>query len=230
MASLTQYRDNLAQWWVQDKISGTILPILIVLNLRKFSMGEDPYTFTELIANAFMLGISMISIAGYTKRKERESKRKHEYNLKLEELATKKAMNDGEIALKQDMFEQKRAIENFAMDVTKKQKEHQFKVLLTEVDVIDKQIAHHTKQIVYISQHFDKNQEGVKELMQTHFDDIEHLREYKKKIPDMMALSFTNFSNAEKKETAEPVPVPVSSELDEVLKQIVDNINEDTLV
>jgi hypothetical protein len=46
----------------------------------------------------------------------------------------------------------------------------------------------------------------------------------------MMALSFTNFSNADKKETAEPVPVPVSSELDEVLKQIVDNINEDTLV
>ena len=32
MASLTQYRDNLAQWWVQDKISGTILPILIAVS------------------------------------------------------------------------------------------------------------------------------------------------------------------------------------------------------
>ena len=230
MASLTQYRDNLAQWWVQDKISGTILPILIVLNLRKFSMGEDPYTFTELIANAFMLGISMISIAGYTKRKERESKRKHEYNLKLEELATRKAMNDGEIELKKEMFEQKRAIENFAMDVTKKQKEHQFKALLTEVDVIDEQIAHHVKQIVYISKNFDASEESVKELVQTHFDDIDHLREYKKRIPDMMSLSFNQYSNTEKRRTADPVPVPVSSELDDVLKQILDNINEDTLV
>lgn len=216
--------ENVYEWWKKEKISGSIMPIFLVLNLLKFEDSGTNYTVTELIANGFMMAIMIYAIRQYYIRQSKEEAldRIHKENLK--EIEEKYKVDMAKISHDTRVHMQKKQVEDFAMNIVKKEKERQYAMIAEQADFITEQIVHKTDHIVFITDNFDKADQFGSELINIHKAEIDNLRQYQKLLPHKLEMTFDDFAKG-----INEIPNTVISghivktELDTVLGKVKDN-------
>ena len=216
---------GLYKWWSQDKISGTIMPVFIVLNINKIGTG-DQYGQTDLIANASMLIIMIVSIIFYYKRNKLANELAEVTKKETTKIVSNAEVELAKIELERDVFEQRKSIEQFGMDVVEKQRSHQYSLITEQSDFITDQIKQKVEHIVYLAEYFEMGSEHVKKMVDTYKGQIEDLRKYQMKLPEKIEMRFKEFM-VSTMPTVSPTEVTESSIIKEELSEVMDKVVED---
>lgn len=224
---------NLFNWWKNEKISGTIMPIFLILNIIKFQTDTE-YSINELVANASFLILMIFAIVSYYRRSERLDAINAirdvalDKNAKEQEVAQKRAEKDYEVAmaalaLEREKFEHQKEVEEFSMEIVQKQREYQYSLITEQADFINEQIINKTDHIVYITKNFPEVGNTDK-VIKMHEDEIEVLREYQRELPLKIEMRFKDFLISSKNiPKVKPSSEIIKTELDTVLVDIEEN-------
>lgn len=232
---------NIYEWWKNEKISGTLMPIFILLNILKFQT-DTAYTVNELIANASFLTLMIFSIMSYYRRSERldkvtavkdvgidKNKREQEVafeqvNREIEQIEKDRVLDQDTIDLDREKFNHKKDVEEFSMGVVQKQREYQYSLITEQADFINEQIINKTDHIVYVTKNFELN-DKMMSVIKMHEDEIEILRLYQRNLPAKIEMRFKDFLMSNKDiPRVRPAPEVIESELNAILKNVNDNI------
>jgi len=205
--------ENVYEWWKKEKISGTVMPIFLILNILKFESSGTNYTQTELIANGFFLVVMIYAIQQYYVRGERVSKEEERTKI---ELAKVKVESDKQV--------QKKQVEDFAMNVMKKEKTFQYNLIAEQAEFVTDQIVQKTDHIVFLTKHFNMQDEFTLGLIATHEMEIEELRAYQKILPRKIEQKYDDYiMGVNEIPQTSSVPVQLKSELKKTLENVLHN-------
>ena len=215
--------DGLYKWWKNEKISGTLMPIFILLNIIKFQT-DTSYSINELIANASFLTLMVFAIFNFYRRSERLDKVDAEKEIGLDKNIKEKEVAMEKVALERDIFEHKKEVEEFSMGVIQKQREYQYSLITEQADFINEQIINKTDHIIYVTKHFTLD-EKMEQVIKMHEDEIEVLRLYQRALPQKIEMRFKDFLMSNKEiPRVRPAPEVIETELTAILKNIDENI------
>ncbi len=217
--------ENIYEWWKKEKISGTIMPIFLLLNILKFERSGTDYTTAELIANGFMLIVMIYAIGKFYSRSQYEDSAIRESDIRKEQIQADKDVELAKIANDTKVIIQEKQVQDFAMAITKKEKEYQFNLIAEQADFITEQIQDKVEHIIFLSEHFDKADDFAKTLTSMHRAEIDNLRAYQKLLPHKLEMKFDDYVKG-----VDEIPVLVSTtpkmvkeELNKVLDKVAHN-------
>lgn len=224
--------DNLVNWWKNEKISGTIMPIFLLLNIIKFQTSTN-YTISELIANTSFIVVMIVAIKYYYLRSTEQSKQEREKEVRMKEIESleKSTMKEVEGVIEVEMleekrleaqFQQKKTIEDFTMEIVRGQKERQFALVVEEADYIDKAIMDKANHIIYLAKNFTID-EKIEYLIGKHETEIAELRVEKAKLPEKVERHFKSLMNMSEIPKVGRAGEIIESELTAVLNEIDNN-------
>lgn len=219
--------EGLYDWWKRDKISGTIMPIFLVLNVGILWLERD-WTKSQLLANAFMLILMIWSIWQFRVRATAENihirEVKSKETIELERIEKEYEFKHKQLELERERFEHKRDIENFAKSTVEAEQGRKMALIQEQADFVDDQIMSKQMHIIFLTQNFDMTNESMKKLVDNHIKDIDKLRVYKKGLPDKINLRLKEIYDLSPP-TIRTSGEMVNQELQAVLGQIKNNTN-----
>lgn len=219
---------GLYNWWGNDKLSGTIIPIFILLNVIKFQT-DTAYSINELIANASFIIIITVAVMNYYRRASRQEEINAQVVVDVDRNKKKAEVEFEKIKLERDKFEQDRVVTNFSMDVVRRQREHQFSLIMEQGDFIDEQIVNKTDHIVYMTKNLELTEHTLN-LIKMQEDEIELLRLYKRHLPQKVELRFKDFIVSTREiPKIRPTEEVLSEELSQIMKRVEENTEVEEL-
>jgi len=216
-------KEGLWKWWKNDKISGTLMPIFVLLNVIKFQ-SDTGYSINELIANFSFIVIIIFSVMSFYKRNAKSEEIEAKRDSRIAESSDNKEVELEKVQLEREVFEHKKSVEEFSMGVVDKQRKYQYSLITEQADFINEQIINKTDHIVYMSKNFtiDGNVESV---IKMHEDEIEVLRLYQRALPQKIEMRFKDFLMSNKDiPRIKPSPEVVEGELNAILENINENM------
>jgi len=221
---VVEAKDGLYKWWKNDKISGFLMPIFVLLNVLKFQ-NDTAYSTTELIANFSFIAVIIASVSNFYKRSAKSDEIKAKKESRIQESKDNKEIELEKVQLDREKFEHKKSVEDFSMGVISKQREYQYSLITEQADFINEQIINKTDHIVYLSKNMviDDKVEGV---IKMHEDEIELLRLYQRNLPQKIEMRFKDFLMSTR-EVPRILPAPelIESELGAILDNIDKNMD-----
>ena len=220
---IKDFTKNLIEWWRTDKLTSTLSPIVITLNILKFRTGTN-YTDTELIANGFMIILMLFSIRYYYKRHQIDALQTLNYTKYKLSIESEERIEMRDLDIRDRELKQKKEIEDFAMDIVEKQRVYQFGLLAKRANFIYAQIMENVNSIVYLAKNFNlAEQPAIKHLITMHEKNIESLRKELETLPIDIKKSFKDFVSDEDVLGDINVSKQIGNEVDAVISTIVSN-------
>ncbi len=224
---ISDNKNNLITIWKNDKVTGTIIPIFLTLNGYILWKNED-WTFTQIISNIFLFLAMAWSIFNTRTRMIEETKINLEYKYR-------EKFENMEHQLRREKFEHRREMERFAKSIVEVEFQKKMKLIESQASFIDRQIMNAVDHILFLSSNFDVNDESIKKAIAMHRSDIEWLRVYRAKLPDMIEKSMREIMSIgvpqvkfNQSETSDAVVGNMVNEVNKIIKRIIDNPEIDT--
>lgn len=212
--SIKDATDNLIKWWKQDKVSGTIMPIFLSLNIVILWKNED-WTTTQLIADAFMLALMVWSIFQYRVNAMFETRLSMEKSKYVE-------VEKERINLSRDEFEHRREMELFAKSIVDVEHKEKMALIVERADFVDAQIMSKVDHIIFLTENFAIDDKMAR-VIEKHKQEISDLREFKRSLPDRVDQRYRVLEGLEPPSVSTTGEI-VKDELSAVLGQIKENI------
>ena len=216
--------DNLVAWWKQEKVSGTIMPIFLILNVAILWTSAD-WTVTQLIANAFMLILMVWSIWQYRIRVVADNSETRllnkEKEVEIAEIEGKYKLEHEKLELDRNEFEHKREMERFAKAIVEVEHKKKINLMDERGDFVEEQIEQKVNHILFLTENFELT-DKMKEVIAEHKKEIYELRAYKKDLPEKLQLRYRDMQgmNPPKIHTTGGI---IENELSAVMSQIKNN-------
>jgi len=199
--------DGLYGWWKRDKLSGTLLFVLLSFVVGKMVF-KDPYSGNELIFIEILTALVTAAIGFYYFRDIKITSKLIDYKGRIKEL-------DHAI----DKFEQQKTVENFAMSTIEIEKEQQFRMIQDQSIHILNDIKEKTDHIIYLAENF-KMSARLKDIIDVHVEEIARLREYVRHLPEKIRLSLRDYLKAHDVPSIRTKPVEIRSELEALITEV----------
>jgi len=205
--SIKDNLEGLYGWWKRDKLSGTLIIILLSFVVTKLILETD-YSLSQMIFVGTMTLLIIGRIGFYYHRDMKITTKLIDHKKHIKEL-------DHAI----DKFEQQKTVENFAMTTIEMEKEKQFAMIQEQSEHIQQDICEKTDHIIYLTENFEMSSR-LKDIIDMHKDEIGRLREYRIHLPEKIRLSFKDFLDVHDMPKIRTKPTEIRNELEALITEV----------